>query len=312
MATPAQSPRGLVLDIDRFAVHDGPGIRTAVFLKGCTLHCAWCHSPESQGFSPELIYMENKCTACGLCLEACPRAGLSSMEASGDMGCRVALDRSVCDQCGACVEVCYPGALKMSGEWWVAETLAAEVARDAPFFKSSGGGVTLSGGEASQQAEFALAFLAACKTHGLSTAIETNGAASQAVFERLAQVTDLFLFDLKQMDDAEHRRLTGASNRASLRNLQRLAELGAQVVVRVPCIPGLTDTPANLTATAQWMRAHSLAHLHLLPYNPAAPAKYAWLDRAYPLAELVPQTAEVMEASAALCRSYGLDVYIQA
>ena len=206
----SQSPaRGLVLDIDRFATHDGPGIRTAVFLKGCSLHCAWCHSPKSRIFSQELIYMENRCTACGLCLSACPRGALQPVN-EGDGPYQVALNRAVCDHCSACVEVCYPGALILAGQWWDAQALALEVARDAPFLNSSGGGVTLSGGEASQQGKFAVAFLGACRRLGLATALETNGVSPWRIFDKLVQVTDLFLFDLKLMDARDHLRWTGA------------------------------------------------------------------------------------------------------
>ncbi len=301
--------RGLVLDIDRFATHDGPGIRTAVFLKGCSLHCAWCHSPESQCFSPELLYMENRCTACGLCLAACPRGALQPLEVK-DGACRVALNRAECDQCAACVEVCYPGALKLAGQWWDAETLALEVARDAPFFESSGGGVTLSGGEASQQGEFAIAFLGACRRLGLATALETNGVAPWRIFERLINATDLFLFDLKLMDAQAHRRLTGASNRTAQSNLRRLAERGAQVIARVPCIPGLNDDIVNIEATARFVRELGLTEIHLLAYNAAAPAKYAWLDRPYALPELATQDNEKMESLAAICRTFGLNAQI--
>ena len=301
--------RGLVLDIDRFATHDGPGIRTAVFLKGCSLHCAWCHSPESQCFSPELIYMENRCTACGLCLSACPKGALQPVE-DGAAACRVALNRTLCDQCAACVEVCYPGALKLAGQWWDAGALALEVARDAPFFETSGGGVTLSGGEASQQGEFAIAFLGACRGLGLATALETNGVAPWSIFERLAGVTDLFLFDLKLMDPLAHRKLTGASNRTAHTNLRRLSECGARVIPRVPCIPGVNDDSVNIEATARFVREQGLSEIHLLAYNTAAPAKYAWLDRPYALPGLATQDAEKMDALAQICRSFGLQAQI--
>ena len=301
--------RGLVLDIDRFATHDGPGIRTAVFLKGCSLRCAWCHSPESQCTSPELIYMENRCTACGLCLAACPQAALQPVEDGAGL-CRVALNRAICDQCAACVEVCYPGALKLAGQWWDADALAREVARDAPFFEASGGGVTLSGGEASQQGEFAVAFLTACRGMGLPTAIETNGFAPWPVFERLAQVTDLFLFDLKLMDDRAHRKWTGASNRTSQSNLRRLAGRSAKVIPRVPCIPGINDDAINIEETARFVRGLGLNEIHLLAYNAAAPAKYAWLGRPYALEVRSTQDAGKMDSLAQICRSYDLQVQV--
>ncbi len=311
MKIPADSIRGLVLDIDRFATHDGPGIRTAVFLKGCALRCTWCHSPESQSFQAELIFMENRCTACGLCLEACPRGALTAADPGGSKSSsRIALDRAACDSCGACAEVCYPGALKMFGEWRQAGALAAEIARDSPFFQASGGGVTLTGGEASQQGAFAAAFLTACRRFGLATAVETNGAASWRVLERMARVTDLILFDLKHMDPIQHRRLTGVPNRIPHANLRRLVASGAKVEVRVPCIPGINDSSENIQATAEFVHLLGLHTIHLLRYNPAAGAKYTWLGRVYPYPELTPQSSQELEALAEICRSARLQVTI--
>jgi len=311
--------RGLVLDIDRFSTHDGPGIRTTVFLKGCSLRCSWCHSPESQQFIPELLYMENKCTACGLCFAACPKAALSPVEFSRDRdgllgnnfpSCQVVVDRARCDGCGACAEVCYPGALRLVGEWWEVDALVEEVAKDAIFFQYSGGGVTLSGGEASQQGDFAIAFLEACKKYHLATAVETSGVAAWHVIQRLVEFTDLFLYDLKLMDDELHRKWTGSTNRLIHENLRHLAALGANVIVRVPCIPNLTDTTANITATAVFLQQLGLQRVHLLPYNPSAGAKYAWLDRSYDHPEWIPQDASTMQALAGICQSYGLSVSI--
>jgi pyruvate formate lyase activating enzyme len=303
------SSRGLVADIDHFAIHDGPGIRTAVFLKGCPLRCAWCHSPETQSTSPELLYLAQKCNACGLCLEACPRKALAPGQES--QTCRVAVDWARCDGCGACARVCYTGALKMSGAWLDATQLAALVARDQPFFAASGGGVTLTGGEATAQPEFTRQFLAGCQAAGIHTALETNGCVPWPVLEGLLPVVDLFLYDLKQMDDARHRQLTGASNRLVLSNLARLAAQRAQVIVRVPCIPGLNDDPANLAATAQFMRQVGLDTLHLLPYNTSAAAKYQWTGRPYGLPELPAQSAQQMEELAELCRSHGINAHIE-
>ncbi len=280
------SARGLVGDIDHFAIHDGPGIRTAVYLKGCPLHCVWCHSPETQSFAPELLYLPQKCSACGLCLDACAQGALSPLEVPPVDGeaaqpCRVAVDWEKCTHCAACVAVCYTGALKMSGTWMTAAELVAQVEKDLPFFAASGGGVTLTGGEASSQPAFSRQFLAGCRALGIHTALETNGCASWQVYQELLEGVDLFLYDLKHMDDSSHRRLTGVSNHAALANLRRLAENGARVIVRVPCIPGLNDDPANIAATAAFTRQVGLDGIHLLPYNSSAGAKYQWLGRDY-------------------------------
>jgi pyruvate formate lyase activating enzyme len=307
--------RGLVVDIDRFAVHDGPGIRTAVYLKGCPLHCTWCHSPETQSFSPELLYLPQKCTACGLCLSVCEPGALIPLETqSTDLAdvqvCRVAVDWEKCTHCGACAKVCYPGALKLSGTWMNAAELVTEVEKDHLFYTASGGGVTLTGGEASSQPVFAREFLAGCRSLGIHTALETNGCAPWRVYAELLQVVNLFLYDIKHMDDASHRRLTGASNRQIKRNLRRLAEQGAEITVRIPCIPGLNDDPANIAATAAFVHEIGLKTIHLLPYNISAEAKYHWLGREYSLKDLPTQSSETMAQLAEICSAKGLTVQI--
>ncbi len=308
--------RGLVGDIDHFAVHDGPGIRTAVYLKGCPLHCIWCHSPETQSFSPELLYLPQKCSACGLCLSACAQDALSAVEVRSTNAeeadiCRVAVDWERCTHCAACTAVCYTGALKMAGTWMSAAELAAQVEKDQPFFTASGGGVTLTGGEATAQPDFSRQFLAGCRAFGIHTALETNGCAPWQVYQELLEVVDLFLYDIKQMDESSHRQLTGASNHLALSNLRRLAEQGAQVIVSVPCIPGLNDDPANIEATAAFVRQMGLQTIHLLPYNTSAGAKYHWLGREYSLQERPTQSSEKMDELAAICRSYGLIAQVE-
>ncbi len=227
-ATADRAVQGLLLDIDKFASHDGPGIRTTVFLKGCPLACIWCHSPESRLNQAELIYQAERCTGCGLCLEVCPQGALSiGGNGGGDgnaNGEAVILDRARCDACGLCVEVCYPGALKMAGSVISVGELVAQVQKDLPFFRSSGGGVTLSGGEPARQPAFAYHFLLACREAGIHTALETTGYATWQVMASLASVTDLFLYDIKFVDPDSHRRFTGVPNRVILDNLQRLAQ----------------------------------------------------------------------------------------
>ncbi|MCX7014207.1 MAG: glycyl-radical enzyme activating protein, partial [Candidatus Sumerlaeota bacterium] len=215
----AASPEGLLFDIDTFAVHDGPGIRMAVYFKGCPLQCAWCHSPESRRSWPEVVFARERCVLCGQCVEACAN---ESHAVDGD-GHRY--DRGKCVACGACVERCSAGALAMRGYPMRASEIVEKAARLKPFFAHSGGGVTLTGGEATSQPDFAEAVLSGCQSHGVHTALETCGACAWPRLETLLRHTDLLLYDLKLMDDEQHRRWTGASNAPILENARRLASV---------------------------------------------------------------------------------------
>ena len=269
---PAGEVEGLIFDLDTFAIHDGPGIRLAVYLKGCQLGCQWCHSPESIRPEPELTFVRDRCVRCGSCLEVCDR-GVHSL-ADG----RHVLTRDLCNLCGRCVETCATGALALKGESVSASDIVARAARMRPFFEHSGGGVTLTGGEVTCQADLAEAVLRDCQREGIHTAIETNGACPWEQLARLLPHCDLVLYDLKLMDDDEHVRWTGASNEVILENARRLAKNGLTTQVRVPLIPGITDTEENLRAVFSFVRAVGLESVSLLPYNPSTAAKYEWLD----------------------------------
>ena len=265
-------PQGLLFDLDTMAVHDGPGLRLAVYLKGCPLTCRWCHSPESRRPEPELILVRSRCRACGACAAACPQGG----HEVGEAGHRVHRER--CRACGECVHHCPQGALAIKGYRLAASAVVAKAARLLPFFRHSGGGLTLTGGEVTAQPDFAQAVLEGAQAAGVHTAIETNGACPWGTLARLARHCDLVLYDLKLMDPAAHRRWTGARNGRILANVARLAGLGVPTQVRIPLIPGITDIEANLAAIFTFMRQVGLRSASLLPYNPAAGAKYEWLD----------------------------------
>ena len=237
-------PSGWVFDVRRFAVHDGPGIRTTVFLKGCLLRCAWCHNPESQPSAPQLLLRDHRCLRCGACVDACPHHAIRWEEG------RPVTDPERCRVCGACADACPAEAREVVGRRMSVSQLLAEVERDTPFYDESGGGVTVSGGEPLFQPEFVRALLTACRARGMHTTLDTSGHAPTDVALDVARCADLVLFDLKHPDDARHREGTGVGNGLILENLRRFAVAGVRVVVRVPLVPGYNDAPEDLARTA--------------------------------------------------------------
>jgi pyruvate formate lyase activating enzyme len=268
---------GRVFDVQRFSLHDGPGIRTVVFLKGCPLRCAWCANPESQQAAPQIAWFESLCAGCGRCVPACPRGAISID------GGRVRTDRRLCTACGECAAACSRGARRLMGREATVDEVMNEVRRDAVFYRRSGGGVTFSGGEPLAQPEFLLECLRRCRRWGYHTAVETCGQARWEDLRAAADVTDLFLYDLKHLDPLRHERLTGVRNALIIRNLERLLELGAAVTVRVPVVPGANDDHDSLEALAAFVAGHPrIRRVELLPCHALGAHKYAALDLAPP------------------------------
>lgn len=255
-------PTGLVFDVQRFSVHDGPGIRTTVFLKGCPLACRWCHNPEGMRSAPEILVTPDRCMACGACVEACPH-GLPSGRDGG-----WAASKDLCEACGLCADACPTEARRIAGREMTVEDLVDEAIRDRVFYDRSGGGVTFSGGEPLSQADFLLACLEALKERGVHTAVDTCGLVDRDALLRAAALADLFLFDIKHADEASHAEWAGAPNDRILANLDALARVHGAIWVRVPVVPGVNDDTANVRRTAALAASlPGVQRVSLLPYH---------------------------------------------
>ena len=292
-------PTGICFDIQRFSIHDGPGIRTTVFLKGCPLSCLWCHNPESQARLSEVRIIETRCIRCGSCGAACPR---------GLAGGPWLPDPARCERCGACAEACPTGARQLAGRAYGVDEVLDAVERDRPFYDESGGGVTFSGGEPFMQPMFLAHMVGSCRANGIHVAIETCGQADTRALLDVARDTDLFLFDLKFVDDDRHREYTGASNVMILRNLERLTAARAAVRVRFPLIPGVNDDDGNVRAMGALLASIGLTRVDVLPYHRAGLAKYDRLQRPSRLPDTQPPTSERQTHVVRLLESCGLIV----
>jgi len=263
-----------VFEIKRFAVHDGPGIRTTIFFKGCPLSCIWCHNPEGISGKTEIALLENKCVSCGECFEQC------SNHFNNDNG-KHEINRENCTLCLKCINSCLTGALLLYGREYLAEELFKIVKQDIDFYNESSGGVTCSGGEPLMHADFIASFFELCKIEKINTAIDTSGYALWNNFEKLIPFTDLFLFDLKHMNPVEHKKLTGVDNTLILENLKLLSGSGANIEIRIPVIPGLNDNEENLKQTSHFLKNVKVNRIVVLPYHPLSGSKYSSLGKTH-------------------------------
>ena len=299
---------GTVFDIQRFSLHDGPGIRTIVFLKGCPLSCPWCSNPESQKLKPEVLFNSDQCMECGKCYEVCKHNAI-------DNKLPKRVDRNNCIGCGECTNVCMASALTLKGEKMSIEQLINILKKDSITYRKSNGGITLSGGEPLVQCKFATELLKACKSQGWHTAIETTGYCEEEVINSVFPYVDLTLLDIKSIDDQTHKKYMGVSNEKILRNAKLIAEL-SQVIVRVPTIPSINATESDFAKIAEFARQlHHVDTVNILPYHVYGDNKYGLLGREYPMdssikplepEEVIP-FKQIVEKTGLKCVVNGLD-----
>ncbi|WP_432667622.1 glycyl-radical enzyme activating protein [Wukongibacter baidiensis] len=272
--------QGTIFNIQKYSIHDGPGIRTTVFLKGCPLTCWWCHNPESQRVKQEIVFWQNKCIACGDCEKVCPVGAVKFDEKGFN------LDRSKCILCGKCAEVCPSEAIELIGKRITLDEAMKEIEKDMVFYEESGGGVTFSGGEPMLQIDFLDRILTASKQKGIHTAVDTSGYGPWENFERIMDKVDLFLFDIKHMDDEKHKKYVGVSNESILKNLRKLAQNGNKIWIRIPIIPGINDDDLNIKMTSDYISSLNIEEVFILPYHRIAMDKYRRLNMEYKVPDI--------------------------
>lgn len=292
----------LIFDIKRYAINDGPGIRVVIFFKGCNLHCAWCHNPESISPKLEKMYAPAKCIKCGTCVEACPEKAIT-LTPDG-----IITDSTLCKACGKCAEVCPTKAIEMSGKTMEVPEIMEIIENERIFFDQSGGGVTFSGGEPLIHSEMLIELLDECRKRQIHTAIDTAGNVSTEIILEVAKRTDLFLYDLKLIDSALHKRWIQSDNKRILQNLKAISKTGAHIIIRIPLIGGVNDTVENIKSTAQFVAEleGEKKEVNLLPYHGIAQNKYMKLGKSDCFEKLSVPDKGVLDQAIATFAEYGI------
>jgi len=296
--------QGLIFNIQQFSVHDGPGIRTTVFMKGCPLHCLWCSNPESQDFSPSLMIRDILCKGCGACVEVCPQGAITIHPERGRE-----IDRQKCDRCLKCVPACLYQSLNICGTYMEVGKVLGEVLKDRLFYKNSGGGITLSGGEVLSQDRFVLKLLEQCKSEGLHTALDTSGYGPWDELKALLPFVDLLLFDLKHLDSDEHKRTTGVGNELIMKNLAKASGM-IPIWLRIPLIAGFNDSEEHIKKIAELGRQMDAQKISFLPYHEGGKSKSGQLGLTYPLPEAKAPHEEHIHTLQGIIEKVGLRVTI--
>lgn len=297
---------GTIFNIQRYSIHDGPGIRTTVFFKGCNLRCFWCHNPESIKREPEVQVHKFKCINCLKCVEVC-QAGARKIEND-----ELVYTRDMCRYCGKCIDVCYAGAIEWVGKKMKVEEVIREIERDIPFYKRSGGGVTFSGGEPLIQKDFLRALLEECKNRGIHTAVDTAGSTTWKNFEEIINLVDLFLYDIKSLDEEKHKQVTGKSNKNILDNLKKLSDLNKRIFIRIPVVPGVNDSKDEMGKIADLLiKRRSVERIELLSFHQLGSGKYKNMDKKYTAENLKPLEKGKMVELADVFREKGLEIQIR-
>jgi len=300
-----ENNEGIVFNIQRYSIDDGPGLRTTVFMKGCPLTCLWCSNPESQCMLPEVTYRYTACKRCGTCVKVCPVHAVT-LDDDG-----VHIDRSICTRCEMCIKNCVPEALKMSGKKMTVDEVFKIVKKDADNYEASGGGITCSGGEIMAQADFVAALFKKCREAGFKTNADTSGFGDPSALEKILEYSDLVYFDLKHMDPDKHREYCGQTNDLILKNLALVVKKGVPIVIRVPLIPGYNSSEENLQALAKAVADITKdATVNLLPYHRYGANKYRMIDMTYQLENVAEPTPDELNKAKEIIESYGLQCVI--